>query len=70
MEGTKRPRCAHSECKKVIREMKFPCRCEKVFCSLHRLPEEHACSFDYQKMGKEELKTSNQAVTSLKLVKI
>ena len=50
--------------------MKFSCHCEKVFCPLHRLPEEHACSFDFKTMGKKQLTSENPFVSSNKFVKI
>uniref|UniRef100_UPI00359002AC AN1-type zinc finger protein 3 isoform X1 n=1 Tax=Myxine glutinosa TaxID=7769 RepID=UPI00359002AC len=30
------------------------CRCERVFCGLHRLPEQHGCTFDHQGEGRQE----------------
>ncbi|XP_078452424.1 AN1-type zinc finger protein 3 [Lampetra fluviatilis] len=30
------------------------CRCGFVFCSLHRLPEQHACTYDHMGHGRQE----------------
>ena len=29
------------------------CRCDYVFCVLHRLPEQHACIYDHKESGRE-----------------
>ena len=29
------------------------CRCKHIFCSIHRLPEQHKCSYDFKKFDKE-----------------
>eukprot|EP00731_Ephydatia_muelleri_P027987 Em0019g860a len=34
------------------------CKCGFVFCSLHRLPEQHDCQYDHKEVGRQEaLKT-------------
>lgn len=30
------------------------CKCDYVFCSLHRLPEQHDCQFDHKEDGRRE----------------
>lgn len=30
------------------------CKCDNVFCSLHRLPEQHSCQFDHKEDGRRE----------------
>lgn len=32
------------------------CRCNYVFCSLHRYPEQHDCTFDFKTSDRNELK--------------
>ena len=27
----------------------FACRCERVFCSKHRQPQDHGCTFDFKR---------------------
>ena len=34
-------------CKKKVGLLGVQCRCEYVFCSKHRYPEEHACDFNF-----------------------
>jgi predicted nucleic acid binding AN1-type Zn finger protein len=49
------PRCAADGCKKKLALSDMPCKCKSVYCSLHRMPETHACSFDYQEAHKTNL---------------
>lgn len=59
------------ECnKKLISGMEHRCRCSKVFCITHRLPEEHKCTFDYKTLGKEILSKANPVVMDEKIEKI
>jgi hypothetical protein len=30
------------------------CQCGEIFCSLHRLPETHNCSFDHKNCNKSK----------------
>ncbi|WMV20139.1 hypothetical protein MTR67_013524 [Solanum verrucosum] len=46
-------------CKKKVRLIGFSCRCKGMFCSVHRYPEEHACTFDYKSAGRVTLAKEN-----------
>jgi AN1-like Zinc finger len=46
-------KCAVCEHKTTI--VALPCRCGKVFCKYHRLPEQHQCAFDYKEQGRKDL---------------
>jgi predicted nucleic acid binding AN1-type Zn finger protein len=50
--------------------MGFSCRCGEVYCSKHRLPEEHGCTFDHQMAGRRKLTEDNPQVIAEKLTKI
>jgi predicted nucleic acid binding AN1-type Zn finger protein len=52
--------CSAEGCKKRLTLTDTVCRCGVRFCGLHRLPETHACSFDYKAIGQKALK--NQLV--------
>jgi len=43
------------ECHKRVGLTGFLCQCGYVFCAKHRYAEEHNCTFDYSKHGKELL---------------
>ena len=61
-------KCSHKDCKKKISLVDFPCKCCAVYCSAHRAPETHACSFDYKgEQKKNLLQYMSTAVISKKI---
>jgi predicted nucleic acid binding AN1-type Zn finger protein len=42
-------------CKKKIKLLGFECKCGYTFCSTHRLPEDHHCTFDHKTFEKKNL---------------
>jgi hypothetical protein len=61
-------KCPHADCKKKISLVDFPCKCKTVYCSVHRAPETHSCTFDYRKEQKDSLlQYMSTAVTSKKI---
>lgn len=48
----------------------YTCRCEGLFCSLHRYSDAHNCSFDYRKAGQEDIRRTNPQIICPKLPKI
>ena len=63
-------RCAASGCRKRVHLIPYKCRCNKEFCMLHRMPEEHICEFDYKSFGMKELEKANPVVVADKIIKI
>lgn len=57
-------------CHKRVGLTGFSCRCEKLFCSLHRYSDQHQCAFDYQAHGRAELSKSNPEVRCPKIRKL
>lgn len=57
-------------CRKRVGLTGFKCRCGTTFCGVHRYPEKHACSFDFKKLGREEISRANPLVIAEKLEKI
>lgn len=35
-------------CSKKVGFLGFECKCKNVYCPLHRLPENHQCSFNHR----------------------
>jgi hypothetical protein len=68
VEKPKKRKCAI--CKKKLGILDFGCRCENLYCFIHRLPEQHNCSFDYEKMGKDILEKKNPQIVADKIIKI
>ena len=64
----KKIRCV--ECKKSVGLQGFKCKCERVFCNKHRMPEEHSCSYDFKQDHKEKLIKENPIIVPDKLLKI
>ncbi|XP_039855173.1 zinc finger A20 and AN1 domain-containing stress-associated protein 12-like [Panicum virgatum] len=63
-----RSRCA--SCNKKVGLLGFVCRCGSTFCSLHRYTDEHACEFDFQTAGREQIAKKNPLVVAPKINKI
>ena len=50
-------RCCKSDCKKKLALSDFACKCEKRYCSNHRTPELHSCTYDFNSAGMKYLST-------------
>lgn len=46
-------------CNKKIGFLGFECRCRRSFCSIHRYPETHDCTFDYKAAGRLAIAKEN-----------
>jgi len=57
-------------CRKRIGLTGFKCRCGNTYCGLHRYAEEHGCSFDYKKHGRESVAKANPLIQPKKIDKI
>jgi hypothetical protein len=58
------------ECKKKIGLVGVKCRCNYVFCNVHRQPEDHNCDVDYLEISKQNLSKHNPVVIGSKIEKI
>ena len=45
---SKKNRCAFPDCRKKLKLSDYPCKCELIFCTLHRLPEKHQCTWNFK----------------------
>jgi len=50
---TKCKRCSFETCKRKLKLTDMVCRCQKRYCSLHRLPEKHCCEFNFKNETEE-----------------
>lgn len=57
-------------CKKKVGLTGFTCRCDGLFCSVHRYSNEHRCTFDYREHGAEEIRRNNPVIKGEKIQKI
>lgn len=58
------------ECKKRVGLLGYTCKCEYVFCSNHRMAEQHDCDFDFKTEGKELLANKLDKCVAEKVSKI
>ncbi|XP_042485488.1 zinc finger A20 and AN1 domain-containing stress-associated protein 9-like [Macadamia integrifolia] len=49
-------------CKKRVKLLGFKCRCGSTFCSEHRYPETHACTFDFKAVGRDAIAKANPVI--------
>ncbi|CAE1291020.1 AN1-type zinc finger protein 6,AN1-type zinc finger protein 5 [Acanthosepion pharaonis] len=64
----KKNRC--QTCRKKVGLTGFRCRCEGLYCSLHRYSDKHSCTFDYKEMAQEQIRKNNPVVVGEKIQKI
>ena len=59
-------------CNKKTGIIPYTCKCDPkvLFCTLHRLPESHKCTYDWKKDGQEKLLKENPIIQPEKLEKI
>jgi predicted nucleic acid binding AN1-type Zn finger protein len=58
-------RCAC--CNRKLGVMPLSCKCGKMLCKLHHLPEEHECSVNYRELGTKQLKDKLQQLRPKKI---
>ena len=58
-------KCYH--CKKKAGIYGFECKCGYTFCKMHRIPEDHDCTFDFAHHGKKQLEKNNPLLVGKKL---
>ena len=54
-------------CKKKMGLLPFKCKCEREFCSAHRAPEDHQCTYDFKNDAKALLEKHNPVCLAVKL---
>ena len=60
-------KCSYINCNKKINLTSIKCKCEKIFCSYHRYPEQHNCDFNYKDEMSKKLKDLNPKITNKKV---
>jgi hypothetical protein len=59
-----------SKCYKNVELLGFKCKCNGMFCGLHRNFFDHNCTFDYRTEGIKQLKVQNGKIDKNKINKI
>jgi len=62
--------CAYDDCSRKLKLTDFACKCKKIFCKLHKLPEEHNCEYDYKETNNKINKIKEMKCISKKINKI
>jgi hypothetical protein len=57
-------------CNKKLPIFAIQCKCNKLYCSIHRYPDEHGCQYNYKEEYKKELIKKNKIIISNKVNKI
>ena len=63
----KKNRCAAPNCSRRLALTDFDCRCGTRYCAEHRVPEAHACTFDFRAAARGALATQLNRVVGDKL---
>ena len=66
----KKNKCSFKGCKKKLGLVCFECKCGLKFCTEHRLPEFHNCTFDFKKQAQIKIKEANPLIINDKITKI
>ena len=68
MNPPAKKRCSLDSCNKKLGLCGFACKCQMEFCSLHRDPLVHKCTFDFHAEAKNNLlRTMSTAVVGKKV---
>lgn len=59
--------CNFDGCNKKLKLTDMYCKCEKIFCKIHKFPEDHKCDFNY---NSEEIKRKTIESLECKSTKI
>jgi len=54
-------------CKKKMGIYGYQCKCGFWFCKMHRIPEDHECTYDFATAGKKQLEKNNPLLVGKKL---
>lgn len=68
----KKPRCAICNKKLKLFETEFNCQCNGMFCTQHKLPFNHDCSFQVEREinHRRILEKNNEVVVCEKVIQI
>ena len=69
-EGKNTNCCAFENCNRKLKLTDLGCKCEKRFCKIHRLPEDHNCVYDYKENNNKQKKIEAMKCVSDKIDKI
>mgnify|MGYP001350986162 FL=1 len=62
--------CPYDDCNRKLKLINYPCKCKKIFCKLHKQPEQHNCEYDYKENNNKNNKIEEMKCISKKINKI
>jgi predicted nucleic acid binding AN1-type Zn finger protein len=71
MDNSQKPKKIRCQvCKKKLGLLPFVCNCELHFCSKHRAPEDHNCTYNFKEAGckileKNLIKVVNEKISAI-----
>ena len=68
VKNNKTSKCNLTECNKKLQLTDLICKCNNTYCSKHRLPEIHKCTYDYKTFGRNLLDKQNQPCIAKKIL--
>ena len=63
-------RCGGPNCKVKLLLTDYACKCANRFCSQHRQPETHACTYDFKAAGLKNLSSTLLKVEGAKFERL
>jgi hypothetical protein len=66
---TQSKRCSNCN-KRLSLSTEYVCKCAGIFCTKHRFPDSHGCTFDHKEHWKKSLEQKNPQVVAEKISKI
>ena len=67
---SKKSVCAMKGCKKKLGIVKYNCNCGKFFCVIHKMAENHNCTYNFQKEGQKKIEEKNPVIINPKIISI
>jgi hypothetical protein len=58
------------KCDRKVGLLGYKCKCENVYCALHRHSYVHECTFDFRTVGLKQLQETNQGIDKKKINRI
>lgn len=59
-------RCMKQDCKRKLPLTAFACRCNLLFCDLHRPSDEHHCTYNYYSENKKMMEKNLSSIVYTK----
>jgi len=70
LKKSQKTSCRCNMCNKKLGLTSIQCKCEYYFCTTHKAPECHSCTFNYKNFGKKLIQKANPLIQSSQINKI